>query len=70
MGHFLTNFNIIEGIMFIRNELATFGVFYRGVIFAIATMIIGSGLLLMFKSIALLGKSLYGKLNKPYEGLR
>ncbi|WP_371803138.1 hypothetical protein [Candidatus Lokiarchaeum ossiferum] len=56
--------------MFIRNELATFGVFYRGVIFAIATMIIGSGLLLMFKSIALLGKSLYGKLNKPYEGLR
>ena len=69
MINFFIHFNVFEGIITVRNELATIDLFYRGLIFAIATMIIGSGLLLLFKSFARIGKSLQEKFQNSFNEL-
>ncbi len=58
-------FDVVEGILTIRNELATYNLLYRGLIFAGATILIGTCLLILFKTLFKMGKSVYMRIFNP-----
>ncbi len=58
-------FDVVEGILTVRNELATYNLLYRGLIFAGATILIGTSLLILFKTLFKMGKSVYMRIFNP-----